>query len=177
MMAAWRGSRLALTAMLFALAVTACGFHLRGTSSATLPPALSGLQVVMPGVLVDPPLLVAVRNALRAEGVQASGQGPVLKLLGEQFSVETLAIDTTGRVSDYLLNYALRYQLNDAAGQPLIAPTSIKLQREQSFDRLNVLASEKEQAFHKDGMREQAIAQLLRQLAHWQPATEPAHAP
>lgn len=167
---------LALSALLLALASTACGFHLRGAASATLPPTLSGLQVTMPGLLVDPPLLVEVRNALRAEGVNAAVQGPTLTLLGEQFSVEVLAIDTTGRVSDYLLNYALRYRLNDAGGQPLIAPTSIKLQREQSFDRLNVLATEKEQTFLKESMRQQAIAQLLRQLAHWEPPV-PARAP
>lgn len=166
----------ALFSLLLALTLTACGFHLRGASSATLPPALSGLQVAMPGMLVEPPLLVEVRNALRAQGVQATAEGPTLKLLGEQFAVEVLAIDTTGRVSDHLLNYALRYQVDDAAGQPLIAPTSIKLQREQSFDRFNVLATEKEQGFLKEGMRQQAIAQLLRQLAHWRPAA-PAHAP
>lgn len=172
-----RASLLAPLSLLFALTLTACGFHLRGASSATLPPALSGLQVAMPGLLLEPPLLVDVRNALRAEGVGATAQGPTLMLLGEQFTVEVLAIDTTGRVSEYLLNYALRYQVNDAAGQPLIRPTSIKLQREQSFDRLNVLATEKEQAFLKESMRQQAIAQLLRQLTHWQPAAVPAHAP
>ncbi len=171
-----RASLLALSSLLAALALTACGFHLRGASAAALPSALSGLQVAMPGALVDPPLLVEVRNALRAQGVDAAAQGPTLTLLGEQFAVEVLAIDTTGRVSDYLLNYALRYRLNDSAGQTLIAPTSIKLQREQSFDRLNVLATEKEQNFLKESMREQAIAQLLRQLAHREPAV-PAHAP
>jgi LPS-assembly lipoprotein len=162
--------------LLVALALSACGFHLRGASSATLPPALSGLQVAMPGLLVDPPLLVEVRNALRADDVDLGGRGPTLTLLGEDFIVEVLAIDTTGRVSEYLLNYALRYRLDDTSGQPLIAPTGIKLQREQSFDRLNVLATEKEQSFLKESMRQQAIAQLLRQLAHWQPAA-PAHAP
>lgn len=172
-----RLSRLAFSSLLFALMLTSCGFQLRGASSATLPPALAGLQVAMPGVLVEPPLLVDVRNALRAEGVNTAAQAPTLTLLGEQFGVEVLVIDTTGRVSEYLLNYALRYQVNDASGQPLIPPTSIKLQREQSFDRLNVLATEKEQAFLKESMREQAIAQLLRQLSHWQPAAVPSHAP
>lgn len=161
---------LALSSLLFALMSAGCGFHLRGAGSATLPPPLAGLQVAMPGVLVEPPLLVEVRNALRAEGVDATAQGPTLTLLGEQFTVEVLAIDTTGRVSEYLLNYALRYQVSDAGGQLLIAPTSIKLQREQSFDRLNVLATEKERAFLNESMRQQAIGQLLRQLAHWQPA-------
>ena len=169
--------RRALALLLVALPLSACGFHLRGTASATLPPALAGLQSTMPGLLVDPPLLVEVRNALRAHGIEADAHGPALVLLGEQFQVEVLAIDTTGRVSDYLLNYALRYQVNDAAGAPLIAPISIKLQREQSFDRLNVLATEKEQTFLKESMRTQAIDQLLRQLAHWRPAAEPARAP
>lgn len=170
-------TRRALASSLVVLALSACGFHLRGTTAATLPPALAGLHVTMPGLLVEPPLLVEVRNALQAQGVTAGDSGATLVLLGEQFQVTVLTIDTTGRVSEYLLNYALRYQVNDAAGAPLIAPTSIKLQREQSFDRLNVLATEKEQAYLKDSMRAQAIDQLLRQLAHWQPPTEPARAP
>lgn len=155
---------LALVAVL-----SGCGFHLRGTSSVTLPPELSNLRVTMSGAGY-PPLLVEVRNALLAlGGVQltddVSASVPVLQLHGESSSSQVLAIDSSGRISAYLLNYRVDYSLTGPDKKPMLPKQSVKLQREYGFDRLNVIASEKQSEFLQNEMRRDVAQQILRRLA------------
>jgi len=152
------------------LPLSGCGFHLRGTASATLPPQLATLRVTMGGAAAYPPLLVDVRNALRTEdGVRlvddVAAHVPTLTLSGETITSEIVAIDVTGKASDYLLNYKVSFSLADAAGREIIPSRTIKLQREYSFNKLNVLATERESRFLQDKMRRDAVEQIIRQLA------------
>lgn len=153
------------------LFLSGCGFHLRGTSSIALPPELSTLRVTMGGAGF-PPLLIEVRNALLALGNvrltdDVSDGVPVLQLLGESSTSQVLAIDSSGRISAYLLNYRVDYSLLGADNKPLLPGQSIKLQREYGFDRLNVLASEKQSEFLQGEMRRDAAQQILRRLARF----------
>jgi LPS-assembly lipoprotein len=158
----------------FLFVLTSCGFHLRGTSSFALPPELSSLRVTMGGAGF-PPLLVEVRNALLALGDvrltdDVSANVPVLQLLSETSESQVLAIDSSGRISAYLLNYRVNYSLIGADKKPLLQGQSIKLQREYGFDRLNVLASEKQSEFLQNEMRRDAAQQILRRLASFNSA-------
>lgn len=160
------GSRLLAALLVFSAA--GCGFELRGTGSAALPVELAAMRVIGPGGSAYPPLQVEVRNALRAQAgvrlVEEAGV-PTLTLLEESAESLVLATDSSGRVSDYLLNYRVSFVLTDGAGKELLPRQSIKLQREYSFDRLNVLAKEKEDEFLRREMRRDAVQQLLRRLA------------
>ena len=151
------------------LFLSGCGFHLRGASSVALPPELSTLRVTMGGKGY-PPLLVEMRNALLALGDvrltdDVSASVPVLQLHGESSESQVLAIDSSGRISAYLLNYRVGYSLVGADNKPLLPKQSVKLQREYGFDRLNVLASEKQSEFLKSEMRRDVAQQILRRLA------------
>jgi len=161
-----------LFSLLFSL--VSCGFHLRGTSSVALPPELSTLRVTMGGAGY-PPLLVEVRNALLALGNvrltdDVSASVPVLQLHSESSVSQVLAIDSSGRISAYLLNYRVDYSLVSADKKPLLQNQSVKLQREYDFDRLNVLASEKQSEFLQGEMRRDVAQQILRRLARFSPA-------
>ncbi len=146
----------------------ACGFQLRGAGGATLPAELNVLRVSVPGGPAYPPLLVEMRNALQSQAgaqlVDTPGV-PTLTLLEESVDSQVLAIDSTGKASHYLLNYKLSFALTDAAGKELLGPQSVKLQREYSFDKLSVLAKEKEDEFLRREMRRDAVQQVLRRLA------------
>lgn len=160
-----------LVSCILSLVLSGCGFHLRGTSSIALPPELSTLRVTMGGAGF-PPLLIEVRNALLALGNvrltdDVSDGVPVLQLLGESSTSQVLAIDSSGRISAYLLNYRVDYSLTGADNKPLLPGQSIKLQREYGFDRLNVLASEKQSEFLQGEMRRDAAQQILRRLARF----------
>jgi LPS-assembly lipoprotein len=151
------------------LALAGCGFHLRGAASVTLPPELKVLRITSGGAAY-PPLLVEVRNALLALGdVQitddVSARVPVLQLRGESTQTEVLALDSNGRVSAYLLNYRMGFSLVGADGKPLLDNQAVKLQREYSFDRFNVIATEKQSEFFRTEMRRDAAQQVLRRMA------------
>jgi LPS-assembly lipoprotein len=157
------------------LILSGCGFHLRGTSSVALPPELSTLRVTMGGKGY-PPLLVEVRNALLALGNvrltdDVSASVPVLRLHSESSASQVLAIDGSGRISAYLLNYRVDYSLIGADKKPLLQNQSVKLQREYGFDRLNVLASEKQSEFLQNEMRRDVAQQILRRLARFSSAS------
>jgi len=163
-----------LVSCILYLALPGCGFHLRGTSSVALPPELSTLRVTMGGKGY-PPLLVEVRNALLALGNvrltdDVTASVPVLRLHSESSASQVLAIDGSGRISAYLLNYRVDYSLTGADKKPLLPNQSVKLQREYGFDRLNVLASEKQSEFLQSEMRRDVAQQILRRLARFSSA-------
>ncbi len=147
-----------------------CGFHLRGMEAATFPPQLSVMRVTMGGAAAYPPLLVEVRDALRTRaGVRladdVAAKVPTLTLSGETITSDVVAIDVTGKATDYQLNYRVSFSLSDAAGREIIPDRTIKLEREYSFNKLNVLATERESRFLQDEMRRDAVEQIIRQLA------------
>jgi LPS-assembly lipoprotein len=151
------------------LSLASCGFHLRGSSSVTLPPQLSQMRVTMGGAGY-PPLLVEVRNALLVLGSvrltdDISASVPVLQLHSETSRNEVLSIDSSGRINAYLLNYRVDFSVIGADGKPLLPRQPVRLQREITFDRLNVLATEKQSELVQNEMRRDAVQQILRRLA------------
>ena len=151
------------------LALSACGFHLRGASSVELPPELAVMRVTMGGSSY-PPLLVEVRNALLALGTtrltdDVAAPVPVLQLQGESSQSQVLAIDSSGRINAYLLHYRVSFSLLGGDGRVLLPEQAVRLQREYTFDRLNVLATERQSEFLQTEMRRDAAQQILRRLA------------
>jgi LPS-assembly lipoprotein len=137
--AARQQGALYLASFILCIVLSGCGFHLRGASSIALPPELSTMRVTMGGASY-PPLLVEMRNAL-------------------------LAIDSSGRISAYLLNYRVDYSLLGPDKKLLLPKQPVKLQREYGFDRLNVIATEKQSEFLQTEMRRDVVQQILRRLA------------
>lgn len=158
-----------LMLLICGLLLSACGFQLRGASSVTLPPELTTLRVSMSGGRY-PPLLIEMRNALLALGGvrlidDMTTNVPLLQLHGEKSETQVLAIDSSGRISAYLINYRVAFSLSGADGKVLLPQQPIKLQREYTFDRLNVIATEKQSEFLQNEMRRDAAQQILRRLA------------
>jgi LPS-assembly lipoprotein len=158
-----------LVSCILSLVLSGCGFHLRGTSAVSLPPQLSVMRVTMGGATY-PPLLVEVRNAMLSLGSvkltdDVSAAVPVLLLSGESIQSQVLAMDSAGRISAYLLVYRVSFSLTGADGKTLLPSQAIRMQREYTFDRLNVIATEKQSEFLQTEMRRDAAQQILRRLA------------
>lgn len=151
------------------LSLVSCGFHLRGTGRAEMPAALSVLQVRVEGNLLENnPLLVAMKNALRTQTdvqIQESGDAPRLVLYGEQSDSRVLSVTSTGKVDEYLLKYEVSFRLVDADNKLLSKPQTVKVQRDHQFDRLNVLAKEREEQELWREMQRDAAQQILRRLS------------
>ncbi len=151
------------------LLLVSCGFHLRGTGNVDIPSALSVMQVrVEDNLLENDPLLAAMKNALRSRTniqVQESGDVPQLILYGERSESQVLSVTLTGKVDEYLLKYEVSFRLTDKDGKLLSSPQTVKVQRDHQFDRLNVLAKEREEQELRREMQRDAVQQILRRLA------------
>jgi LPS-assembly lipoprotein len=151
------------------LLLASCGFHLRGTGNVDIPSALSVLRVKVEGNQLEKnPLLVAMKEALRSQTkiqIQESDDVPQLILYGEQSESRVLSVTLTGKVDEYLLKYEVSFRLTDKDGRPLSSPQTVKVRRDYQFDRLNVLAKEREEQELRRGMQRDAVQQILRRLS------------
>jgi LPS-assembly lipoprotein len=151
-----------ILALGLALAVTACGFHLRGEQQ--LP--FSTLYVPS-----GSPLSLELKRNLSA---QASGTRlvtdpkeaeAVLGFTSETRDKVILSFDTAGRVREYQLLYAVEFRLTDAKGQVYIPTSKIRLTRDISFSDAQVLAKESEEGQLYRDMQSDMVQQLLRRIA------------
>jgi len=150
---------------LISFATVSCGFHLRGSGGALLPPSLATLRVVMSGPSANQPLDVAVREAITQAGAKLveGGDAPTLLLYDERIDSQVAAVRTaTGKASEYTLRYTVSFRLDGT--QPVAAQT-IRLQRDYSFDPNNVIAKEQEERDLQRDLRRDAAQQIVRRLA------------
>lgn len=160
-----------------ALALAGCGFHLRGTASYRLPEAIATLRVEVAGSgAANDPLRQAMELALRTQAgatVTQEAGVPVLILSGERAASETVSVGETGKATEYRLRYELSYELRDAKGGGLVPRDTVRMLHDYTFDALNVLAKEREEAELREVLRRDGVAQIARRLARIQPAGKP----
>ena len=154
------GARLA--ALLGALSLAACGFHLRGQQK--LP--FDSLYVP-PG---SPLSLELKRNLAAAAKETRLVDDPkeaqaVLGFTNETREKIILSFDTSGRVREYQLRYVVAFRLTDAKGQVYIPTSEIRLTRDISFSDAQVLSKEAEEAQLYRDMQSDMVQQLLRRIA------------
>ncbi|MHB8534306.1 MAG: LPS-assembly lipoprotein LptE [Sulfuricaulis sp.] len=161
------------------LLLSGCGFHLRGAGKYEMSPTLATLRVAVQGnQLQNDPLLVAVKNALRTQTdiqLEDSGNSPLLQLYGERLDSQVLSVGSTGKADEYLLKYEVSFHLLDRNGKPLSEPQTIRVQRNQTYDRLNVLSTQREEEEQRREMRRDAVQQILWRLARITPGKSHAN--
>jgi len=150
-------------APLLALALSACGFQLRGTQK--LP-----FEAIFVNTPPNSPLGTTLTRQIRAgTGTRTVGQaneaGAVLDILAEARDKEVLTLNAQGRAVEYKLIYRLRFRLHDGKGQEFIAPTELRAQRDISINDSQLLAKESEEALLYRDMQTDLVQQLLRRIA------------
>lgn len=165
--------------VLIVLATTACGFHLRGTGKVEFPPMLATLRVVLENnQQQNDPLLVAMKNALRTQTevqLEDSGDAPLLVLYAERSDSQVLSVSSTGKADEYLLKYEVSFRLTGKDGKALAEPQTVRVQRDHAFDRLNVLAKEREEQEMRREMQRDAVQQILRRVSRIVPTDSHAN--
>lgn len=158
--------------------LSACGYHLRGTGQYQISPAFDTLRIMVEGnQQQNDPLLVAMKNALRAQTdvkIEDTAEAPLLLLFGEKIENQVLSVSSTGKADQYLMMYEVSFRLVGKDNKPLSEPQTIKLQRSYTFDRLNVLGMEKVATELRSEMQRDAVQQILRRLSRIVP--ESSHA-
>jgi LPS-assembly lipoprotein len=155
--------RRGLVAALLAVALSACGFTLRG--SRTLPFTTIYLSAGGNSAL-SAELARNIRVGTSTKVVPArTDAAAVLDILGETRDKEILSLNAQGRAREYTLRYRLSFKVHDGKGHDFIPATEIAVQRDITFNDSEVLAKESEEAMLYRDMQTDLVQQILRRLA------------
>lgn len=144
-----------------AFALSGCGFQLRSYDlEGNIDNfAISGQTRAQ---VVDP-----LRRTLRQLGVEEvdPGMAAMTVHILDQRS-ERRSVSTAGqiRAAEYEVDYALQYELLDASGASLAAPTWIERRRVYRVDRDNIVGSSEEQAILFRELMQDVVGQIVRAM-------------
>lgn len=149
--------RVAAVALL-ALALSACGWQLRGTGGAV---SLDDRAIHLIDEAGSAELRREVRAAVEGGGgtvADAAAEADwVLTLHGRGTSRETASVGADGEVRDYRLTYTLQYSLADGAGETLLPRQSLDAERTfaapDSTDARRAREAELESELRADAVR------------------------
>jgi len=154
-----------LVMLLVALALSACGFHLR--DALLLPSDLGPLRVDSP----DPysPLAQSLSEALARAGATPAEEGATqdvatLRVVSERWGSTPLSVDQFGRAQEYTLRYAVIFRLNRADGSDLVPQQAIELSRDYISVPTNASGAEGEREILTRELRREMVASILRRI-------------
>lgn len=148
------------------LALTACGFHLRGLADLSF----HSLYIQKSGA---PGLVPGLQRSLRSNGItvvevpeQAEMQ---LELMSESADKRILSLSGGGKVSEYELLYRVTFRTRIASSDSWGAPQTVEQRRDYSYDDSLMLAKESEEARLNSDMRADATREIMRRLSAQKP--------
>lgn len=162
--------RLLCIALASTMVLSACGFKLRGSILGENLPFKS-LYISIPE---SSSLGAELRRNIRGSGEVTLTSTPeeadaTLNITGESRSRQILSLNSQGRVREYVLNYRATISVRDNKNVELLAPTSIALKRDISYNEEFVLAKEAEEQLLYRDMQSDLVQQILRRLAAIKP--------
>ena len=148
--------------LMMVTALTACGFHLRG--SYDLPAHLSPLYINKESMSLL--LYKELRSTIRASGTEISedkaAAASVLSVSNEHRTRDVISVDTLGRAREYRLIYRLSFSLQTSE-EAVIENSRIELTRNLLFNPEAVLGvAEETEYVYRDMTRDSAGQILLR---------------
>jgi LPS-assembly lipoprotein len=146
-----------------ALGLSSCGFQLRGEPSV-------GLKSLHVSVVGASQVATEVRRALANSPTKLlptpAGAEAHLQVLGEARDKTIFTITGTGRVYEFQLRLAVRYQLTvPGREEPVIAPTEIEAKRRVTYSETAPAAKEQEEELLYKDMESDLAGQILRRIA------------
>jgi LPS-assembly lipoprotein len=143
------------------LAVSACGFHLRG--QANLPYSLRILALSSDGLSYTSQKLL--KQALESNGILISEDAEYrLVMLGEDEDKRTLSVTSSAKTAEYELKQSIRFILRNQEGADLLLPQTIDTFRTQIYDAEAVIGKAEEEQQMRREMQKDNISKLLRRL-------------
>ena len=140
-----------------------CGFHMRGSADFAFKKLYIGLPA---NSLMGADLRRNIRNGSDTLIVEDQAQADaLLDVLQDAQYRSILSITDQGVVREYRLTQRFTFRLRDAAGKELIAPSTLLLTRDLTYNEANTLAKTyEEQQLYRD-MQKDIVQQLMRRLA------------
>jgi LPS-assembly lipoprotein len=156
--------------LLLAVALSACGFQLRGSNGQYHMP----FQSIYLGFPETSALGTALKRNLRGGDAVVVVSDPAkaeakFDVLSETRGKTILSLNSQGRVREYLLTYTLVFRVRDAKDAELLGATEIALKRSLAFNETQVLAKEGEEVLLYRDMQSDLVQQILRRLTAIKP--------
>ncbi len=160
---AGRSARLALVGLL-CLAVTACGFSLRGAMQLPAPLVQTHITHDDGGSLLALDIADALQRAGSEILLEPRSGAAILEIQEEDLRRRVVAVSPDGRAQEYQLQLRVRYRVM-RDDEELLAPQSLELTREFSAGGgERVLGREAEADQLEQEMRNDAVRLIMRQL-------------
>ncbi|MBP6020131.1 MAG: hypothetical protein KA735_11625 [Burkholderiaceae bacterium] len=153
-----------LACVMLCLLVAACGFRLKG-------PTPLPFDTLYTNIAENSAFGAGMRRAIVASSPNtrfvsepADAQAKLIQLSNEQ-SLRELSIDAQGQVEEYELNLVFVFQLTDAKGHIVLAPTTLRATREVPYDANVVQAKQGEIGTVFKEMQQSMIDRVVRHLS------------
>jgi LPS-assembly lipoprotein len=160
-----------------ALVLAGCGFHLR--KNVSLPPSMQQIHLTIAGSGAFERMLARSLEVNGVNVVDDSGEGVAeFKLPVAVFSTDSLTNGGYVKITETAIHYHVEFEVDDAAGQPLLPLQRINMQREYSYDASNTIGNASQvDALEKSLQQDMVQAILFRlQAAAKQMPAAPASA-
>ncbi|MGD8566563.1 MAG: LPS assembly lipoprotein LptE [Gammaproteobacteria bacterium] len=146
-------------------ALTACGFHLRG--SIELP--AEARQVAIDDGKSATDIATSLNIHLRRNGIKPLQKidkaKVVIKIRSESFQRRVLTVSSAGQVQEFELIYVVNYSINNRDNKDAsLTDQTLTLRRDLRFNANEVLGKTTEEARLKQDMLDSAAQQILRRL-------------
>lgn len=154
-----------LLALILALALAGCGFHLRGVGSGNLP--YRTMYISLPDTA---DVNIWLQRYIKASGSteivdDAKSAEAIFQQVSDLRQKAILSVNAQGRVREYRLQLDYRFRVVNQKGQVLIPPNEINLTRDITFDDSNVLAKDLEEGLLWRDMNNDLVNQIMRRLS------------
>ncbi len=155
-------ARLLIVFLVFA--VSACGFHLRGSQQSSFD--IANIYLSSSNA---PQLTRQVMDRMKGAGVTIASSPDsaayVLTLKQENFEKSVLSVAAdTGKVEEFLITYTATMDARTGDGEPLLKDDPITLARDFTFDETSVLGEFSEEQLLREDLVVRASSQVLRRL-------------
>lgn len=156
-----------LTALVLAVSLTGCGFHLR--NKLTLPDDVPAVKVE--SAVRYSELVKLLNRGLRASGAETveEGEGPPanaarLKIHSERWGDMPIAIDARGRSQEYSLRYAVIFSFLRPDGSVLVPEQAIEMSRDYISQPSDATGTTTEREILANELRKEMAASVLRRI-------------
>ena len=158
-----------LAALIFALALSGCGFHLRGAESARLP--YKTIFIALPDTAEVNIWLQRYLQANRSAEITNDPKlaEAIFQQVADNRQKTILSVDAQGRVREFRMQMDYTFRVINGKGQELVKPNEINLWRDVTFDDSNILAKNLEEGLLWRDMTNELVSQILRRLATIKP--------
>lgn len=165
-----------LFAVLLALVLSACSFHLRNAVS--LPQGLGPLRIVAS----DPysPLADSLAQALERAGATSPGAAAdkvaTLQVLSERWGDTPLSVDAFGRSQEFALRYAVVFEMRGADDTLIVPQQAVELTRDYISSPTRSIGTGGEREILAAELQREMVAAILRRIDAVSRVTVPAAA-